>query len=335
MDTFVDSSWYFARFADVHNDTAPFDPKLAEYWLPVDQYIGGIEHACMHLLYARFFHKFMRDIGWVKGDEPFLRLLTQGMVLKDGAKMSKSKGNAVDPQYIIDSYGADTLRVYLLFASPPEKDVEWSDEAVMGAFRFLSRIYRLIAGNIDEIKRGIKLNIAHDALSESGKKLRFSSHFCIKKWHEDALNRMHYNTAIAAVMEHLNNVYAVKEPSKLSDNELAAFAEACHIIPLMIYPFAPHIAEELWQMMGYESLISEAGLPVYDEKCLVQDSITFVVQVNGKIRGNFEASPDSDDDTLKEKALQIENVQRSLEGMEVVKIIVIKKKMISIAARKI
>lgn len=334
MDTFVDSSWYFARFTDVNNDKMPFDPKLADFWLPVDQYIGGIEHACMHLLYARFFYKFMRDMGWVKGDEPFLRLLTQGMVLKDGAKMSKSKGNAVDPQYIIDSFGADTLRVYLLFASPPEKDVEWSDEALMGASRFLNRIYRLIEGNLDEIKRGLELNIDHDALSESGKKLRFSSHSCIKKWREDALKRMQYNTAIAAVMEHLNNVYAVKEPSKLSDNELAAFVEACYIIPLMIYPFAPHVAEELWQKMGHESLISEAGLPVYDEKCLVQDSITFVVQINGKIRGKIEAAPDTDEESLKEQALQIDNVRRSLEGMEVIKIIVIQKKMISIAARK-
>jgi leucyl-tRNA synthetase len=189
MDTFVDSSWYFARYADAHNDTKPFDSENANYWLPVDQYIGGIEHACMHLLYARFFHKFMRDLGMVHTDEPFARLLTQGMVTKDGAKMSKSKGNVVDPQYIVDRYGADTVRVFMLFASPPEKDVEWSDEGVKGAFRFLNRIWRLFEDQLNVIKADY--TSPEGMLSPALAKLRFSSHHTIKKVISDIENRMH------------------------------------------------------------------------------------------------------------------------------------------------
>lgn len=333
MDTFVDSSWYFARYTDAHNLDQPFDPAKADYWLPVDQYIGGIEHACMHLLYARFFYKFMRDLRWIKGDEPFARLLTQGMVLKDGAKMSKSKGNTVDPQYIVDRFGADTLRVYLLFASPPEKDVEWNDEALMGAFRFLNRVYRLIEGNLDAIKKGLQFEAEVEKLSPALKELLYSSHHCTRKWREDCLTRMQYNTAIAAVMEHLNHVTAIKDTSALSNDELAVYAEACGIIPQLLYPFAPHIAEELWQMMGFEQLLHESGLPSYEEKYLVQESITYVIQVNGKIRGKLEVAPDTDHETLQSEALKVENVQRFLEGLEIKKVIVVPNKMVSIAAK--
>ncbi|HNQ44658.1 MAG TPA: class I tRNA ligase family protein, partial [Candidatus Cloacimonadota bacterium] len=308
-------------------------PAKAQYWLPVDQYIGGIEHACMHLLYARFFHKFMRDLGWVKGDEPFARLLTQGMVLKDGAKMSKSKGNTVDPQYIIDKFGADTLRVYLLFASPPEKDVEWNDDALMGAFRFLNRVYRLIEGNLDAIKRGLACKADPAKITPAMKPLLYSSHATTKKWLEDSLHRMQYNTAIAAVMEHLNHCVAVKNADHLGDDDLAVYAEACGIIPQMLYPFAPHIAEELWQMMGFENLLHASGLPRYEEKYLVQDTITYVIQINGKLRGKIKVAPDIDPEELKQAALQVENVARSLDGHEIVKIIVVPDKMVSIAAR--
>jgi len=333
MDTFVDSSWYYARYADPKNEHLPFATKQADYWMPVDQYIGGIEHACMHLLYARFFHKFMRDLGWVRGNEPFLRLLTQGMVLKDGAKMSKSKGNTVDPQYIIDRFGSDTLRVYLLFASPPEKDVEWSDEALMGAFRFLNRIYRLIEGNLDAIKRGLQCEADPQKLSPEMKKLLFSSHYCTKKWLEDCLDRMQYNTAIAAIMEHLNRCISVKDTASMDSDALAVYAEACGIIPQLLYPFAPHVAEELWQMMGFQSLLHESGLPGYEDEYLVQDTITLVIQVNGKIRGKLEVAPDTAPEILKTEALQVDNVIRALEGFEVVKTIVVPGKMISIAAK--
>lgn len=334
MDTFVDSSWYFARYADPKNEDLPFDPEKAAYWLPVDQYIGGIEHACMHLLYARFFHKFMRDLGWVKSDEPFLRLLTQGMVLKDGAKMSKSKGNMVDPQYIIDRFGADTLRTFMLFSSPPEKDVEWSDDGVMGAFRFLNRVWRLIESNLEVLKRGMTLSAELEEISPEMKPLLYSSHQTVKKWLDDNLHRMQFNTAIAAIMEHLNHCVAVKHPESLSDADLAVYAEACGIIPQMLYPFAPHIAEELWQMLGFEGLLHEGGLPGYEEKYLVQDTVTWVVQVNGKLRGKLELAPNTAEEALKEAALAIENVQKALEGLTIRKVIVIPGKMISIAASR-
>jgi len=334
MDTFVDSSWYFARYTDAKNEEMPYDPRKANYWLPVDQYIGGIEHACMHLLYARFFHKFMRDLGWVNSDEPFSRLLTQGMVLKDGAKMSKSKGNMVDPQYIIDRFGADTLRVYMLFSSPPEKDVEWSDDGIMGSFRFLNRVWRLIESNLEVLKKGMKLSAEPHQVSPELKGLLYSSHYTVKKWLEDALHKMQYNTAIAAVMEHLNHCVAVKDPAALNDFDLAVFAEACGIIPQMLYPFAPHIAEELWQMLGFEGLIHEGGLPGYEESYLVRDSVTYVIQVNGKLRGKLEVSADVSETELKDKALALENVAKSLDGLSVKKIIVIPGKMLSIAAGK-
>lgn len=334
MDTFVDSSWYFARYADAHNTEAPFDKENAKYWLPVDQYIGGIEHACMHLLYARFFHKFMRDIGMVEGDEPFARLLTQGMVTKDGSKMSKSKGNVVDPQYIIDRYGADTVRVFMLFASPPEKDVEWSDEGVKGSFRFMNRIWRIFEDNLEVIKAHQPgVGSSEGELSAKLKELRFSSHATIKKVIDDIENRMQFNTAIAAVMEHLNNVYSVKNPENLNNAEKAIYAESCVIIPRLMYFFSPHIAEELWQMLGHEELIHHAGLPKHNPAFLVKSEVTYVVQVMGKIRGKIEMPIDATDEQVKEAALAIENVQKFIEGKEIKKMIVIPKKMVSIVAK--
>jgi leucyl-tRNA synthetase len=331
MDTFVDSSWYFARYADPKNDKEPFDHAKANYWLPVDQYIGGIEHACMHLLYARFIHKFMRDLGWVNCDEPFARLLTQGMVTKDGAKMSKSKGNVVDPKYIIDRFGADTLRVFLLFASPPEKDVEWSDDGVMGAFRFLNRVWRLIDAHKDEIRKGLSYCSDGSELTAQLKDLQYSTHHTVQKWLDDVGKRMQYNTAIAAVMEHLNNVTSIKEPNKLNEAELAVFARACEIIPRLLYPFAPHIAEELWQMLGNENLLHEAGLPTYQPERLVRESISYVIQINGKVRGKMEIAPGTPEETIKQMAQEVENVKKTIEGKTIRKIIIIPDKMVSIA----
>ena len=328
MDTFFDSSWYYARFADAHNESAPFSKEKADYWLPVDQYIGGIEHACMHLMYARFFHKFMRDIGLLSGDEPFARLLTQGMVIKDGAKMSKSKGNVVDPNYIIDRYGADTARVFMLFASPPDKDVEWSDEGIMGAFRFLNRIWRLFNENKDLINK-FKTHQIND-ISEQSQKLLYSTHFTIKKVTEDIEQRMQFNTAIAALMEHFNNISAVKEPDRLTDDEKAAFVHGCLVIPRLIYPFAPHIAEELWQQAGYKDLIHIAGFPGWEEKYLKQDEINYVIQVQGKVRGRITVPADAGDDKIKELALQVENVQKFIDNREIKKMVIVKNKLISI-----
>ena len=342
MDTFVDSSWYFARYADAHNAEMPFTKKAADHWLPVDQYIGGIEHAVMHLMYARFFHKFMRDIGMVSCDEPFARLLTQGMVTKDGAKMSKSKGNVVDPQYIVDRYGADTVRVFMLFASPPDKDSEWSDEGVKGAFRFLNRVWRIFEDKLDIIKQNVILSdpvvtdriegSKNESISSSLKDLRFSTHHLIKKVREDIEERMHFNTAIAAIMEHLNKVY-ITETENLNDAEKAIFAESCAVIPRLLYFFAPHISEELWKMIGNVELVHEAGIPEYNPKFLVKDEVTYVVQVMGKLRGKLEVPIDLPQEEIKKLALEIENVQKFIEGKTVQKIIVVPKKLVSIVAK--
>ncbi len=337
MDTFVDSSWYFARYADAHNDKLTFAKEAADYWLPVDQYIGGIEHAVLHLMYARFFHKFMRDIGLVSCDEPFARLLTQGMVTKDGAKMSKSKGNVVDPQYIVDRYGADTVRVFMLFASPPDKDVEWSDEGVKGAFRFLNRIWRIFEDKIDVIRLAVKEHEdsqrSEDKISSVIKDLRFSTHHLIKKVREDIEERMHFNTAIAAIMEHLNKVYGITEPEKLDNAEKAIFAEACAVIPRLLHFFAPHISEELWQMMGNQNLVHAAGLPQFDPKFLVKDEITYVVQVMGKLRGKIDVPIDMPQEEIKKLALEIENVQKYIAGKTVQKVILVPKKLVSIVVK--
>ncbi len=361
MDTFVDSSWYYARYADPKNDKMPFTKELADSWLPVDQYIGGIEHAVMHLMYARFFHKFMRDLGMVNSNEPFARLLTQGMVTKDGAKMSKSKGNVVDPQYIIDRYGADTVRVFMLFASPPDKDSEWSDEGVKGAFRFLNRVWRLFDENLEIIKETTnsheftrKENLAakereetqsknsvtlsgdegsDSKLSTGIKKLRYSTHFTIKKVLNDIENRMQFNTAIAAVMEHLNNVYSIKDVESLNEAEKAIFAESCVAIPHLMYVFAPHISEELWNMIGKGNMLHETGLPDFNEEYLIQDEITYVIQIMGKVRGKINVSVDATDDEIKKLALEVENVKKSLAGKNILKMIIVPKKLVSIVAK--
>jgi leucyl-tRNA synthetase len=330
MDTFVDSSWYYARYTDPKNDKKPFDFEKSEYWLPVDQYIGGIEHACMHLLYARFFHKFMRDIGLVTSNEPFARLLTQGMVTKDGAKMSKSKGNTVDPQIYLDRFGSDTARVFMLFASPPEKDVEWSDDGVVGSFRFLNRVWRLIDSQQELIRQHNNPYDEHGEMSKEIRQLRYSTHFMIKKWKEDIENRMQFNTAIAAIMEHLNNVTDIREPEKLNDHEKAVYAEACFIIPRLLYIFAPHISEELWSVLGNKELVHEAGVPGYNEEYLVKDSITYVVQINGKIRSKLNVPPDTSDEELEKLALASENVQKMLEGHPIRKIFIVPNKLVNI-----
>ncbi len=330
MDTFVDSSWYYARYTDVNNLEMPFSKEKADYWLPVDQYIGGIEHACMHLLYARFFHKFMRDLGLVSCNEPFAKLLTQGMVIKDGAKMSKSKGNVVDPLYLIDRYGSDTVRVFMLFASPPDKDVEWSDEGVAGSFRFLNRIWRMFDKHATIIQNSQGEYTSEDVFSNELKNLRYSTHFTVKKALIDISERMQYNTAIAAVMEHLNNVAAIKNPEELSGSDKKVYAEACSIIPRLLYPFAPHLAEELWEMMGKTELIHEAGVPEYKEEYLVKDEVTLVVQIMGKIRGKIVVDVNTDQETVKKLALENDNVQKALEGKKILKLIVVPGKLISI-----
>ncbi len=333
MDTFVDSSWYYARYTDSKNTEMPFSPEIAEKWLPVDQYIGGIEHACMHLIYARFFHKFMRDIGLVKGDEPFARLLTQGMVCNLGSKMSKSKGNGVDPQPYIDRYGSDAIRVFMLFASPPEKDVDWSDDGVVGAFRFLNRVYRQAENYGDLINEYYKPYTPDLEISKEMKELRFSTHTMMKKWHEDIEEKLQFNTAIAGIMEHLNNVSSIKDPENLNTNDKIIYAEANAVMFRLIYPFAPHVSEEVWSMIGQTGLVHESGLPKHNPFYLVKDEVTYVVQVNGKLRGKIDVSLKTSEEEIKELALNLENVVKFLEDKEIKKIIVVKKKLVSIVVK--
>ncbi len=332
MDTFVDSSWYFARYTDSGNNMAAFSKEAADKWLPVDQYIGGIEHACMHLLYARFFHKFMRDMGMVSCDEPFARLLTQGMVTKDGAKMSKSKGNIVDPQYIIDRFGSDTVRLFMLFSSPPEKDSEWSDTGVKGAFRFLNRLWRVFEDNLELInKTGTEYD--DDNLGDEVKKLRFSTHHTVWKVLHDIEDRLQFNTAIAAIMEHLNNVIGVGDATELNPDEKSVFTEACLKIPQVLYCFAPHISEELWQMAGKDKILSENGLPIYKTEYLLREEVTYVIQIMGKLRGKVIVPIDATAEEVKHEALANNNVQKHLEGKTIQKIIVVPGKLVSIVAK--
>lgn len=323
FDTFFESSWYYARFTCPDNENAMLDER-ASHWLPVDQYIGGIEHAVLHLLYARFFHKLMRDEGLVKGDEPFKNLLTQGMVLKDGAKMSKSKGNTVDPQSLIDEYGADTARLFMMFAAPPEQSLEWSDKAVEGANRFLKRVWRTTH---EHIEKGEVVALDVDALTDNLKELRRQAHQTLEKVADDIGRRHTFNTAIAVIMELMNAL------AKLNDDSAQARAvvqEALEMTVLMLAPITPHICHELWQVLGHDEAVVDIEWPKVDESALVQDKVELMVQVNGKLRSKVSVSADADNKTIETLALSDENVQRFTDGKEVRKVIVVPGRLVNI-----
>jgi leucyl-tRNA synthetase len=325
FDTFMESSWYYARYASARNDQAMLD-QGADYWAPVDQYVGGIEHAILHLLYARFFHKLMRDEGLVNSDEPFIRLLTQGMVLKDGTKMSKSKGNTVDPQSLIDNYGADTVRLFSMFAAPPEQSLEWSDSGVEGANRFLKRLWKL-AGRHSELGEAVALDAA--SLDDAQKAVRRKTHETIAKVSDDFGRRQHFNTAIAAVMELCNELGKLDTESPQSR---AIIDEALRAVVLMLSPIVPHICHELWRILGGEGDVLNAPWPTVDESALSRDSIEMVVQVNGKVRDRMEIAVDADRPTIEAAALDQDNVKRFLEGVTVRKVIVVPGKLVNIVA---
>lgn len=323
MDTFVCSSWYFLRYADPNNDEEAFSREKVDYWMSVDQYIGGVEHAILHLMYARFFTMALHDLGLVGVEEPFENLLTQGMVLKDGAKMSKSKGNVVDPGEIIEKYGADTARLFILFAAPPERDLEWSDQGVEGAHRFLNRIWRLVVDWQDLLTA--------DGKGQAGKAeeaLRRQTHQTLKKVQEDIANRFQFNTAISAIMELVNAAYHYRE--EVENPDPATVRETVELLLLMLAPFAPHIAEELWSATGHQDSVHSQPWPQYDPKAIVSDEITVVVQVNGKVRERLSVPAEISDDELKEKALAAEKVQSFIGGKDVRKVIVIPKKLVNI-----
>ena len=326
FDTFMESSWYYARFTCPDYEDGMLDPARANYWLPVDQYVGGIEHAILHLLYARFFHKLMRDEGLVNSDEPFERLLCQGMVLKDGAKMSKSKGNTVDPQALIEQYGADTVRLFIMFAAPPEQSLEWSDSAVEGANRFLRRLWKLTASHLEA---GAAPALNSSALTGEQKALRRKTHETIAKVSDDYGRRQTFNTAIAAVMELVNELSRFE---RQSEQCLAVEREALEAAVALLAPIVPHISHELWQQLGYSDAIIDAPWPQVDDSALVRDSIEMVVQVNGKVRAKMDVPADADADAIKALAKSQENVQRFLDGLTIRKEIVVPKKLVNIVA---
>ena len=325
FDTFMESSWYYARYASAANDGAMLDGE-ASYWTPVDQYVGGIEHAILHLLYARFFHKLMRDEGLVNSDEPFIRLLTQGMVLKDGAKMSKSKGNTVDPQSLIQTYGADTVRLFSMFAAPPEQSLEWSDSGVEGSYRFLKRLWKLVDSHMGG---GEVATLDVAALNEQQKNVRRKTHETIAKVSDDFGRRQTFNTAIAAIMELCNELGKLEQDSEQSR---AVMAEALQAIVLMLNPIVPHVCHYLWPVLGGEGDVHNALWPTVDTSALTRDSIEIVVQVNGKVRAKMTVAADADKDTVSTLAVEQDNVQRFLEGVTVRKVIVVPGKLVNIVA---
>jgi leucyl-tRNA synthetase len=325
MDTFVQSSWYFLRYCCPDFKDGILDRAPVDYWMSVDQYIGGIEHAVLHLLYARFFTKVLRDLGHISADEPFVNLLTQGMVIKDGAKMSKSKGNVVDPDALISKYGADTARLFSLFAAPPEKDLDWNDQGVEGSFRFLSRIWKLIHDRLDLIKNAGPLDLG--SLSAEERTLRRAVHKTIRKVTEDLEERFHFNTAIASVMELLN----ILQPAELSTPQFpAVMKEALQSVILLMAPFVPHITEELWQRLGNPAPLTQTAWPEYDRNVVVDEELLVVVQVNGKLRSKITVAAGSGEDELKALALADEKIAQFIEGQNVRKIICVQGKLVNI-----
>ncbi|MDD5132294.1 MAG: leucine--tRNA ligase [bacterium] len=319
MDTFVDSSWYFARYCDAHDEQLPFSREKADHWLPVDQYIGGAEHACMHLIYSRFFFKVMRDMGLLKGDEPFTNLLNQGMVTLGGTAMSKSKGNIVDPDHIIEKYGADTMRLFILFASPPEKDLEYSDAGVEGAWRFLTRIWRLVERVIENTSPGRQSSEA------AVRSLERKVHATIKKVTNDLEKEFGFNTAIAALMELVNTIHDL-EPQVAP----SAIRNAAEKVVILISPFTPHIAAEMWQRLGHEEVLITLPWPDYDESAIIEEETEIVVQINGKVRGHISVRTGVPEEEVKKLAAENEKVKLQINGKKIIKIVYIPNKLVNI-----
>ncbi len=370
MDTFVESSWYYFRYCSPRYDKGPFSREAVDYWCPVDQYIGGIEHAVLHLLYSRFYTRVLRDLGYVKIDEPFSRLLTQGMVVKEthrcprhgwlyphevssdftclrgegdkvcgmkvevgrSEKMSKSRCNVVDPDDMIKRYGADTARLFLLFAAPPEKDLDWSDQGIEGCYRFLTRLWRFVMAHLEELRGGGEVD--QSRVSGNLKAVLRKLHQTIKKVTRDVEKDFHFNTAIAAVMEFLNLLYDVEKKVDWSHAQVqGVMREAVEKTLLMLVPFTPHICEELWERLGNAPSICLQEWPGYDEELAKEEEITIVVQVNGKVRARFTAAPGTAREELEKKALTLDNVRRHLEGKEIKKVVVVPDRLVNIVAR--
>jgi leucyl-tRNA synthetase len=347
MDTFVDSSWYFYRYADARNDKAPFDSEVIGYWFGqdgIDQYIGGVEHAILHLIYSRFWTKFMRDMGLVKNDEPVKRLFTQGMVIKDGAKMSKNLGNVVSPDEMVARYGADAARLYSLFAAPPDRDLDWQDTGIEGIQRFLGRVYRFYENYAKPQDPNWRTGLP-SALSDSARQLQRKLHQTIKRVSHDFEGRWHFNTCIAAIMELLNEANRrtlgsgdIQNPGKEAivkgdQIPLPLVAEVQRTMALLLAPMAPYLAHELWEMTGEKSNLLKAPWPKYDPALAAEDEIEIPVQVNGKLRGKVVVPATATDDQVKEAALADDKVKAAVAGKQIIKIIVVPKKLVNMVVK--
>jgi leucyl-tRNA synthetase len=348
MDTFVDSSWYFYRYADAHNDQAPFDSKTIAYWFPIDQYIGGVEHAILHLIYSRFWTKVMRDLGLIKNDEPIARLFTQGMVIKDGAKMSKSLGNIVSPDDMVARYGADAARMNSLFAAPPDRDLDWQDTGVEGIQRFLGRVYRFVARNARPVEKQLAASPAASSetpqaktasgtpLQPRARQIQRKLHQTIKRVSDDFQGRWHFNTCIAATMELVNELYSLEDNATHSASEsvpVSLLAEVQRDLVLLLAPFAPYLAHELWEMLGEKGSLLRAPWPKYDPALAKEDEIEVPVQINGKLRGLVRVPVDSTQDVLQAAAVADEKIKAAIAGKQIVKVIVVPGKLVNFVMR--
>ena len=333
MDTFVDSSWYFYRYTDAHNNSAPFDSTKVAYWFPIDQYIGGVEHAILHLIYSRFWTKFMRDMGLVKNDEPVARLFTQGMVIKDGAKMSKSLGNVVSPDEMVERYGADATRMYSLFAAPPERDLDWQESGIEGIQRFLGRVYRFYFRNPIKKSSAPEHGKHSMTLSPEARAIQRKLHQTIKRVSNDFEGRWHFNTCISAIMELVNEIYGAEQARAAGVIPDSLIADVQRSIALLLAPMAPYLAHELWEMTGETSNLLKAPWPKYDAALAAEDEIEIPVQVNGKLRGLVVVPAEASEDQIKQAALADEKVGGALAGKQVVKVIVVPKKLVNIVVR--
>lgn len=326
MDTFLDSSWYFLRYCDAKNSEEAFNKEKSDYWMSVDQYIGGVEHAILHLMYARFFQMALYDLGYTSEEEPFKNLLTQGMVLKDGAKMSKSLGNVVSPAEIIDKYGADTARLFILFAAPPERELDWSDKGVEGSFRFINRVYRLVYEFSQKYK---DVPETYEIVNDADKSMAYWMNYAIKKVSDDIGERFNFNTAISTIMEMVNEMYKYKEGQV---NE-GLYGAAVKNLIIMLAPFVPHVTEEMWEHLGYGESVHQQNWPEYDESALVKDTVEIVVQINGKIKEKINIAGDLSRDEMEKIARENDKIKKLTEGKNVVKVIAVPNKLINIVVK--
>ncbi len=348
MDTFVDSSWYFYRYTEPQIATAPVDKEVVKYWFPVDQYIGGIEHAILHLIYMRFFTKVMRDIGWWSSPEPVARLFTQGMVIKDGAKMSKSKGNVVDPTEMCAKYGADTVRLYMLFAAPPEKDLEWSDAGIEGASRFLQRVYRLVgrhAGTAGGVVQGVAPELTAATTSETSevgngaahsaeeRRLLRKAHQSLRHVTDDMEGRWHFNTDIAILMELVNELIEMEPAVTAGHIRPSVLKGALETLVLLLALFSPHIADELWEALGHSEALLDVAWPAYDSALAAEEELEIPVQVNGKLRAKIRVPAGAPEEEIRRCALAEPKVAQALDGHQPAKVIVVAQKLVNVVVK--